>query len=1152
MSVGTSTPPHLEDDTWSTVSSDSLGSVDELEPATLDFSDGIYDKVNKNLLNIIHFNVNSLLNKIDQIEAQIKELNADVICLTETKLDDNVAESNYTIPGFNIEHKHRTRFGGGILVLIRNTLPYVRMTQLENPNLEHVCVDVIVNKKRYCVSTVYRPPNNLVSEQQQFLSNIETTLFKLRRHRSANTFLVGDFNFGSCYSALPGLIPKPLDDKAPELFTQFGFHQLIDRPTRQYNMSCSLLDLVFVQKTDSVVLTGLLPPLSDHSGTLLSLNTLSFKPQPKVFKSYNYEEANWNLIEQKLIELENLEIYEGDVDILAETFTSRLVEIRDTCVPSKEIKILDKDKPWFNNLVKNKLRKSNRLFKTYKKANSNFMSIPGGDPIKVRQGDTVTKSFEKYKLARKDYEKCARSEKRLYLHKLKKTLLNPGVSSKKKFKILARTTNTDKNSCIPPLIDGGEVVHKPSEKASVFSKFFAAKATLPNCDDPAPDPEGPNTENKLDGILTSYYEIGPILRSLKTADYSPCGIPSRFLQLCLERLGPRITKPIAKLLNVIFQRSVYPSCFKMACITPIWKGKGSKTEKSNFRPISILPTLSKCAEAIMHTRIIGHLTDNNLISDKQAAYLKGDSTTLQLSFLTHKIRQAWAEGKIAHGCFLDVSCAFDRVWHNGLLSKLKHAGITGELYNLLASYLSNRLAKTCVEGQYSETVNIKAGVPQGSRLGPVLFILYVNEIATQLNLDSTPLIYADDTTLLSFGRDTTETVLQLNNDLSKIAKWAKIWKLKFNGDKSKDLIFTPNKTCLNNSLPIHLDGELLDRVSAHKHLGLTLESDLTWNIHLNKVIQHANLKLSILIRVKDLCRQTLDMLFKMHVRSIIDYALPVYGPALDQNQVAKLEKIQYLAARIATSTPKCSSTDKLYKDLGWETIGNRIKFLSISLFHKIHTNATRPLSRECLPPRNPHPELMRSTKTYLEYPYPRHILEKTLNKSFFSIASKQWDSLPRELKKIWDFPEFKEGLVAILKPKRCKLYNIGTRYANSIHTQLRIGRSNLNSHLFAIGRSTTQGCMCNCPTETVEHVLLECFLYNTERQELFDYIRNTRHILCSGLETYNKKSLVSVLLYGEFPHDYNRYPYNKLLFRAVQSFLVKTRRLQYKSVLQLT
>ena len=1144
--------PHPEDDNWSTASIDSLGSIDDLEPQTFNFSDGNFRKINTDLFNILHYNVNSILNKMDQIESRGRELNADIICLTETKLDDRVAEANFTLPGYNSEHRHRTSSGGGILVFIKDTLPYVRMQQLEHPKLEHVCIDVIVNKKRYCVSTVYRPPNNLVSEQQEFLTNMETTLSKIRKHRCVNSILVGDFNYGSCYSALPGLTPKPLDDKAPELFSQYGYSQLIDLPTRQFNLSCSLLDLVYVQKVDSVVLTGLLPPMSDHSGTILSLNSLSFKPQPKVFRSYNYDEANWNLIREKLLELENMNIYDNDVDMMAETFSSKLVEIRNTCVPNKEIKILEKDKPWFNNLVKNKLRKSNRLFKAYKKLNITFTATPANGTTKTRLGSLVTSAHEKYSLAKKDYEKCARQAKTQYLHNLKKTLLNPGVSSKKKFKILSRTMNTSKNTCIPPLIDGGDVINKPDEKASVFSKFFAAKATLRNFDDPAPEPDGQPSNNTIDGVLTSYYEMGPIIRSLKTADHSPCGIPSRFLQLCLERLGPRITKPISKLLNAIFLKGVYPKCFKLANIKPIWKGKGSKTEKSNFRPISILPTLSKCTEAVLHNRVVSHLTENRLISDRQAAYLRGDSTTLQLSYLTHKIRQAWAEGKIAHGCFLDVSSAFDCIWHHGLLAKIKHAGITGDLLELLTSYLTDRTARTCVEGHYSETVNINAGVPQGSRLGPVLFILYVNEIATQLNLESTPLIFADDTTVLAFGQNSTETVSQLNRDLSKIAEWAKIWKLKFNGDKSKDLIFTPNKLCLNNSYPIYLNGELLDRVGAHKHLGLTIESDLNWNIHLTKVIQHANLKLSILLRVKELDRQTLDMLFKLHVRSVIDYALPVYGPALDKSQIARLEKIQYFAARIATSTPKCSSTEKLYKDLGWETVSNRIKFLAISLFHKIHTNATRPLTRECLPPRNLQSDLTRSGKLYQEFPYPRHVLEKTLDKSFFSIAAKQWDSLPADLKQTWDFPEFKERLVNILKPRKCRLYNIGTKFANSIHTQLRIGRSNLNDHLFSIGRSNTKGCLCGCPNESVDHVLLDCFLYSNERNILFSYLKNTRNVLCSEFNTYNRKALVSVLLFGEHPCDFDRYPYNKLLFKAVQNFLVKTGRLKYKSVLQLT
>ena len=130
-------------------------------------------------------------------------------------------------------------------------------------------------------------------------------------------------------------------------------------------------------------------------GSILSLNSLSFKPQPKVFRSYNYDEANWNLIREKLLELENMNIYDNDVDMMAETFSSKLVEIRNTCVPNKEIKILEKDKPWFDNLVKNKLRKSNRLFKAYKKLNITFTATPANGTTKTRLGSLVTSAHEK-------------------------------------------------------------------------------------------------------------------------------------------------------------------------------------------------------------------------------------------------------------------------------------------------------------------------------------------------------------------------------------------------------------------------------------------------------------------------------------------------------------------------------------------------------------------------------------------------------------------------------------------------------------------------------------------------------------------------------------------------------------------------------------
>ena len=218
----------------------------------------------------------------------------------------------------------------------------------------------------------------------------------------------------------------------------------------------------------------------------------------------------------------------------------------------------------------------------------------------------------------------------------------------------------------------------------------------------------------------------------------------------------------------------------------------------NYRPaISILPTLSKIFESVMHDRLLVHCMDNSIITEKQAAYLKGDSTTQQLLYIVHSIRTNWANNKLTQGLFLDVSAAFDKVWHKALVAKLNQIGVDGTFLSTLQNYLSDRKQVVVVDGVKSDVLNVEAGVPQGSRLGPLLFIIYMNDITN--NLESDILIFADDTSLLASGNDPVETAAMLNRDLVKITDWATKWKVTFNAGKSRDIIFS-NKV-LNNSPP---------------------------------------------------------------------------------------------------------------------------------------------------------------------------------------------------------------------------------------------------------------------------------------------------------------------------------------------------------------
>ena len=209
-------------------------------------------------------------------------------------------------------------------------------------------------------------------------------------------------------------------------------------------------------------------------------------------------------------------------------------------------------------------------------------------------------------------------------------------------------------------------------------------------------------------------------------------------------------------------------------------------------------------------------------------------------------------------------------------------------------------------------------------------------------------MYADDTTLLAIGESTHETSAMLNKDLNTISFWASKWKTKFNPSKSTNMIFS--KSVLNNSEPVYMDGILLDRVSCHKHLGVFLTSDLNWEFHVKEIIRKANYKLSYMWSVKGLSRQTLDTLYKLHIRSIIDYCFQVFGPGLTTEQIKKLDQLQYRAAVIVTGALKSTSREKLLADLGWETNLARLEYLSICHFQKIYTFQTRNLIRELLPP----------------------------------------------------------------------------------------------------------------------------------------------------------------------------------------------------------
>ena len=231
-------------------------------------------------------------------------------------------------------------------------------------------------------------------------------------------------------------------------------------------------------------------------------------------------------------------------------------------------------------------------------------------------------------------------------------------------------------------------------------------------------------------------------------------------------------RPLELIFNDYLVNGIFPSVWKKGNIVPAHK-KDDKQRLSNYRPISSLPIFNE---------IFGFFIENNLISQHQSGFKPGDSCINQLLSITPEIYQSFDERPDASSVFLDISKAFDKVWHDGIIFKLKQNGISGNLLNLLSNFLRNRKQRVVLNGQTSSWADVNAGVPQGSILGPLFFLIYINDLADDLS--SNAKLFADDTSLFSVIHNANTTAKELNNDLVKINRWAYQWKMSFNPDPS--------------------------------------------------------------------------------------------------------------------------------------------------------------------------------------------------------------------------------------------------------------------------------------------------------------------------------------------------------------------------------
>ena len=310
-------------------------------------------------------------------------------------------------------------------------------------------------------------------------------------------------------------------------------------------------------------------------------------------------------------------------------------------------------------------------------------------------------------------------------------------------------------------------------------------------------------------------------------------ISIRMLKLCDET----IVKPLSLLFRNSYQACIYPDAWKKSNIIPIHK-KNDKQIVSNYRPISLLPICGKIFEKLLFNNIYNHLNEQNLLNPNQSGFRPSDSTVNQLLAITHEIFRPFDcnPSLEVRSVFLDISKAFDKVWHQGLLFKLKSMGISGKLYSLIENYLSNRVQRVLLNGQTSNWEPILAGVPQGSILGPFLFLIYINDLPD--NLKTNAKFFAGDVSLFSVVLNKDESANDLTSDLCTISRWAYKWKMLFNPDVSKpaqEVLFSRKRTKTDHP-DVYFNNVKFKREPYQKHLGIFLDEKLNFKEHIGKII----------------------------------------------------------------------------------------------------------------------------------------------------------------------------------------------------------------------------------------------------------------------------------------------------------------------------
>ena len=862
-------------------------------------------------MKFIHQNVRSLLGKIDELRLIISELNSEIhlLTLSETWLHKDITDAELQIAGYQLFRRDRGAKGGGLAVYVRNDVSVVRRTDLENVSVEGLWLEVLIPKSRsLLVGTFYRPPNSSSYHDKDFMSKFEG-IMDLCTALGNEIIIMGDLN---CDFLAKRAIPTECK-QLKVIFKTLNFTQRILQATRITQVSKTLLDVFATNCPQNISLSGVASTsLSDHSMIfgVRKLNHRKAPAQTKLLRNYaNYDpnlfcqdlnKVDWDIPE---ISLGNTVQRSFCLNDLWSNFRSAFVRVADHHAPliQKRVRGIN-NCPWMTSDIKKDIRQRDYYLKKARKNNKD-------------------EDWLNYRSARNRVTNIIKKAKNMYNRKLVDDNSNDPKAFWKTIKNILPGEGKTKVSSI--VIDG-EHCTDSKKIANVFNNFFigAVKRLMetirstgtfvtPVRSKLTNDRKTGTPPFKFEVVTQEFVKIN--LKKLKTKKSS--GLDNISPRLLIDS-AEIVAGPLTSIINASLTIGVIPDDWKCARVTPLFK-KGKRNDMDNYRPISVLPVASKLLERAVHSQLYCFLSKHKLLSPHQCGFRKHHSTESAAISLTDSIRRGMDQGLLTGSVFIDLRKAFDTVDHETLVTKLETFGIADIELTWFREYLSNRKQVVAVENELSDLGCISTGVPQGSILGPLLFVLLMNDLPDRLNLCST-LMYADDTVLFYSSKDIQDIETVLTRELKVVSTWLTENNLYLHKDKTESVLFgTGARLSKVTNLDISVNGNLIKRKSQYTYLGIVLDETLSFNAHVKYVLSKAGKRLGMLGRIRDnLTMSTSNIIYKSFILPVLDYCDTVWN-CCGKGNADLLERLQRRAARIIM---KKSSSDEALKSLTYDIL----------------------------------------------------------------------------------------------------------------------------------------------------------------------------------------------------------------------------------------